>query len=295
MRDPQNPTLLRNGTLNNKVITGNPAPNMVISDQCTQLTEFSASLAQLLGNGQHHQYSAALNLQNATQVPSFVNSGAAVLPASEAPLKSNQGILPHRQYNHVADSIESSTMPPGFSVTSDGQLSITDQKVEVHSNNLLTSFVGGINGAEHHNNQISEKEHTLEPTKISEVRKADDDGGVEGIMKSQEETKGGLLENNDGDGKTNDGKGTKDSKGVRAFKFALVEFVKDLLKPAWKEGQISKEAYKNIVKKAVDKVTSTIQGANIPQTQEKIEQYLSSSKPKLTKLVHAYVEKFQKG
>lgn len=301
MHDPQNLALLHDGILNCKVITGTPSQNMVSSDQSTQLTEFSASLAQLLGNGKHHQYTAALNLQNAMQVPSFDNSGAAVQPASEGgPLKSNQSILPHQQYNPIADSIDSSksdmvTKPPGFSVSSAGQLGIFDQKIEVHSNNLLTSIVSGMNGVEHHNGQISEKKHSLEPAIVSEVRKADDEGGVEEIMKSQEESKGGFLENNDGDGKTNEGKGSKESKSVRAFKFALVEFVKDLLKPAWKEGQISKEAYKNIVKKAVDKVTSTMQGTNIPQTQEKIEQYLSSSKPKLSKLVQAYVEKFQKG
>ncbi|KAJ4825957.1 hypothetical protein Tsubulata_011193, partial [Turnera subulata] len=72
---------------------------------------------------------------------------------------------------------------------------------------------------------------------------------------------------------------------IRAFKFALVEFVKDLLKPTWKEGQVSKDAYKSIVKKVVDKVTNTMQSTSIPQTQEKIDQYLSFSKPKLTKLV----------
>ena len=38
-------------------------------------------------------------------------------------------------------------------------------------------------------------------------------------------------------------------KGNRAFKFALVEFVKELLKPTWKDGQITKEDYKTIVKK----------------------------------------------
>ncbi|KAK7282308.1 hypothetical protein RIF29_10979 [Crotalaria pallida] len=33
----------------------------------------------------------------------------------------------------------------------------------------------------------------------------------------------------------------KDVKGIRAFKYSLVEFVKVLLKPTWKEGQITKE------------------------------------------------------
>ncbi|KAF2284416.1 hypothetical protein GH714_021629 [Hevea brasiliensis] len=103
-----------------------------------------------------------------------------------------------------------------------------------------------------------------------------------------------VLENIDGDGKTDEGKQSKDVKGIRAFKFALVEFVKELLKPKWKEGQMTKDAYKNVVKKVVDKVTGSMQGGTIPQTQERIQQYLSFSKPKLTKLVQAYVEKFQK-
>ncbi|XP_071722194.1 zinc finger CCCH domain-containing protein 38 [Rutidosis leptorrhynchoides] len=102
-------------------------------------------------------------------------------------------------------------------------------------------------------------------------------------------------ENINDDDKAEEGKKSKDVKGTRLFKFALVEFVKELLKPSWKGGQIGKEDYKNIVKKAVDKVTGTIQGASVPQTQDKIDQYLSNSKPKITKLVQAYVEKFQKG
>ncbi|KAI3865487.1 hypothetical protein MKX03_020625 [Papaver bracteatum] len=81
---------------------------------------------------------------------------------------------------------------------------------------------------------------------------------------------------------------------MRMFKFALVQFVKEILKPTWKEGQMSKDAHKTIVKKVVDKVTSTIQAAQIPQTQEKTNQYLSYSKPKLTKLVQAHVEKHSK-
>ncbi|KAG5041283.1 hypothetical protein GLYMA_05G190500v4 [Glycine max] len=83
-------------------------------------------------------------------------------------------------------------------------------------------------------------------------------------------------------------------KGIHTFKFSLVEFVKELLNPTWKDGKITKEDYKAIVKKVTDKVIDTVQGAHIPQTQEKIDCYLSSSKSKLNKLVQAYVEKFQK-
>jgi hypothetical protein len=108
-------------------------------------------------------------------------------------------------------------------------------------------------------------------------------------------TKENGPQNTDQNGRPDDAKQTKELKGIRTFKFALAEVVKELLKPAWKEGQITnKEDYKTIVKKVLDKVTATMQGPNIPQTQEKIDQYLSFSKPKLNKLVQAYVEKVQK-
>lgn len=61
--------------------------------------------------------------------------------------------------------------------------------------------------------------------------------------------------------------------------------MKEPLKPTWKAGQINKEAHKTIVKKVVDKVTSSVQASHIPQTQEKIDNYLSAYKPKLSKLV----------
>jgi len=87
----------------------------------------------------------------------------------------------------------------------------------------------------------------------------------------------------------------KDSKAMKAFRTALAEFAKEILKPTWREGHMSKEAFKTIVKKAVDKVAGTLQSHQIPNTQERIEQYLESSRVKLTKLVEGYVEKYVKG
>ncbi|KAJ4868071.1 Zinc finger CCCH domain-containing protein 38 [Raphanus sativus] len=91
-----------------------------------------------------------------------------------------------------------------------------------------------------------------------------------------------------------DTKTTNEEARMRTFKFALVEIVKELLKPAWKEGKMKKDGYKNIVKKVVEKVTGSMQSGNVPTTQEKIDHYLSASKPKLTKLVQAYISKVKK-
>ncbi|XP_010272379.1 PREDICTED: protein FRIGIDA-ESSENTIAL 1 isoform X2 [Nelumbo nucifera] len=86
----------------------------------------------------------------------------------------------------------------------------------------------------------------------------------------------------------------KESKALKLFRTDLVDFVKELVKPSWRGGHLSKDAHKTIVKKAVDKVLSTLQPHQIPNTTESINQYLSSSRPKITKLVEAYVEKYGK-
>ncbi|XP_076901466.1 uncharacterized protein LOC143555853 [Bidens hawaiensis] len=86
-----------------------------------------------------------------------------------------------------------------------------------------------------------------------------------------------------------------DEKATRAFKVSLVEFVKEILKPTWKEGKMSRDVYKTIVKKVVEKVMGTIEGVNIPRTQEKTDLYLAFSKSKITKLVEAYVGRLAKG
>jgi hypothetical protein len=79
------------------------------------------------------------------------------------------------------------------------------------------------------------------------------------------------------------GKKGKDSKQLKMFKVALADFVKEALKPTWKDGQMSREVHKTIVKKVVDKVTSTVE--NTPPTKEKIDVYMTYSKEKLNKLV----------
>eukprot|EP01018_Ginkgo_biloba_P019238 Gb_26302 [translate_table: standard] len=89
-------------------------------------------------------------------------------------------------------------------------------------------------------------------------------------------------------------KKNKEIRMMKLFRSVLAEFVKDVLKPTWREGHMSKEAFKTIVKKVVDKVTGTLQSHQIPKTQERIDQYVASSRPKLTKLVQGYVDKYAK-
>ncbi|KAF8100190.1 hypothetical protein N665_0229s0020 [Sinapis alba] len=130
---------------------------------------------------------------------------------------------------------------------------------------------------------------TNEASKQEECKKPGEDGkDAENVVDENEDDDDGSSDEEE------DKKEMKDPKGMRTFKFALVEIVKELLKPAWKEGKMNKDGYKNIVKKVVEKVTSSMQSGNVPTTQEKIDHYLSASKPKLTKLVQAYISKVKK-
>ncbi|XP_058186794.1 uncharacterized protein LOC131303792 isoform X1 [Rhododendron vialii] len=171
-----------------------------------------------------------------------------------------------RQYDPLIDSIEpvqchnNLTLGELLPSPSEGKVIVGDQR-EVPSKDLLSSpTVEGNNG-----------------TTVEESKKAQENGS---------------LENVNGDGRIDEGEKKSNGKAIRAFKFALAEFVKEILKPKWKEGEINRESYKAIVKKVVDKVTGSVQGAHIPQSQEKIDNYLLSSKLKVTKLVEVSANDF---
>ncbi|CAJ2648590.1 unnamed protein product [Trifolium pratense] len=89
-------------------------------------------------------------------------------------------------------------------------------------------------------------------------------------------------------------KKSKDSRSMKLFKVSIANFVKEVLKPSWRQGNMSKVAFKTIVKKTVDKVSGAMKGHRIPKSQEKINQYIESSQRKLTKLVMGYVDKYVK-
>ncbi len=77
----------------------------------------------------------------------------------------------------------------------------------------------------------------------------------------------------------------KEGRGLTLVRAAVTEYVKDVLKPTWREGHMSKEAFKTIAKRAVDKVLGALQPHQIPKTAEKVDTYMSCSRPKILKLV----------
>ncbi|XP_042403671.1 zinc finger CCCH domain-containing protein 55-like isoform X2 [Zingiber officinale] len=229
---------------------------VVTSEQAARITDLSASLARFFGN-------APLNVSTfGMPLSQHSSSSSAVLPATAVVAPPIQPIQD--------GAISGNLVPVKLEITN-----LVDPKMESH--------VSGTDPLGKNKNNDTKPIELGDPTK----------GNGTGMREQGKNEDKAHLEDGDagGDG---DNRQSKDAKGNKMFKFALVEFVKDLLKPAWKEGQLNREAHKTIVKKVVDKVTGSVQSPNIPQTQEKIDIYLAHSKPKLSKLVQAYVEKYVK-
>ncbi|EYU23793.1 hypothetical protein MIMGU_mgv1a024472mg, partial [Erythranthe guttata] len=82
-------------------------------------------------------------------------------------------------------------------------------------------------------------------------------------------------------------------KALNAFKAILVDHLKTLITPYWKEKKIDRDLYKVIAKKSAEKVIKSFGNKNFP-TERKINLYIKSSRSKLTKLIEEYVRKYSK-
>jgi len=74
-------------------------------------------------------------------------------------------------------------------------------------------------------------------------------------------------------------------KGLTLLRKNIGGYAKELLKPKWQEGIMTKEAFKTIIKKTVDKVTGTVKPDHVPNNEEKVTSYMNSARPKILKLV----------
>ncbi|GFY96518.1 hypothetical protein Acr_11g0008240 [Actinidia rufa] len=258
------------------------------SEQAAQLTNFPASLMQIFGNGQLPQLYAALNPQTSVDsVLSLPHSASLPPPITSMDAQLDLAAMSQKQYDPIADSVDinkpgNGTQPP----------ECLPDSVEQNNQMLLVRSsppsAVGFDSGEHPENGGTENNNRRSPDlkqqkAVANLVLEENSKSIPEKWKQEQESIYARIV--DANTKIVDGTIGKDEKAMRLFKNALVDFVKELLKPKWKEGQMSREVHKAIVKKVVDKVTSTIQGANIPKTQERIDQYLAYSKPKLNKLV----------
>lgn len=101
-----------------------------------------------------------------------------------------------------------------------------------------------------------------------------------------------MLKTDEMDGEVRSDAGTK---VMRQFRTAVVENIKEMLKPLWREGRLSKDVHNMIVKRATEKIVSAaVQLHQVPTNNESVEKYLSTSATRMVKLVEGYVEKYGK-
>ncbi|KAL6643470.1 hypothetical protein ACP70R_018236 [Stipagrostis hirtigluma subsp. patula] len=82
----------------------------------------------------------------------------------------------------------------------------------------------------------------------------------------------------------------KQNKAQKMFKPALINFVKEQLKLTWNGGCLSKGLYKVIVQKVVEKIISSEK--SIPETKQKVDNYLRLYSKKINKLIKDYLHKY---
>ena len=241
-------------------------PKVVTSEQAAQITNLSASLARFFGSG------GALNPQIATGLVPLV-------PPNQGSFSQQQAIP--SPGSAEPENPDTNNLPPGFEQK--------DSALEEASTNIDSSaplsIIGGACYGNPPTRSVDLEVKVMPATEDAAAKEVNETETVPDKKEQAEDTEADVH-------RDEENKQSKDAKGMRMFKCALVEFVKDVLKPSWKEGHLSKEAHKTIVKKVVEKVTSAMQSQSIPQTQEKIVIYMSHSKVKLTKLVQVMVACF---
>ncbi|XP_061989056.1 uncharacterized protein LOC133707496 [Rosa rugosa] len=219
-----------------------------------------------------------------TSSPSSARAGGQLLPKSDC-----------EQYDPLFDSIEPSGNPLNkhdhsqkHIPTSDSnmmvRLSGSCEPLDVEENNKHTE-VRPVSSATSLDNDGYGETADAEVGVVEDESLSNDDGAANmavGEMEIDQVKSGGKS------------KKKKDSRSTRLFKSAIADFVKDLLKPSWRQGNMSKEAFKTIVKKTVDKVSGAMKSHQIPKSEAKINHYIDSSQRKLTKLVMGYVDKYVK-
>lgn len=188
------------------------------------------------------------------------------------------------QYDPLFDSIESSSKPqrkvghgekPEATSDSDlmARLSGSNKPLDLEENNRHKD-VGAVASATSLDNDECGETANAEVGAIEEESLSNPDGEA---MAGENE-----VDQQKSPGKS---KKRKESRSMKLFKVSIANFVKDVLKPSWREGNMSKEAFKTIVKKTVDKVSEAMKSHQVPKSQAKIDHYIDLSQQKLTKLV----------
>lgn len=236
----------------------------------------------------HPSVSAPLNLP--PSFPSSTSTGSVL--SSSTLLPSFTGSTITTRYNPYASTFETIPPPPAFSISSN-----------LPGQGFSTNYSTKYGTAKHSTSGTSYDplSDSIEPIKKSNPLLVPDQLSSKLATEPEADELGeevvGAVENGSPETVANAGpsstvtvtgskeRNKEESRSMKLLKVALADYVKEVLKPAWQQGNISKDAFKTIVKKTVDKVSASVPSHHIPKTPSKISQYVEASQQKVTKLV----------
>ncbi|PUZ65370.1 hypothetical protein GQ55_3G217800 [Panicum hallii var. hallii] len=186
-------------------------------------------------------------------------------------------------------SFPDSTTPPGSQY--DPFVDYIEPPKVGDTDNLKSSYVSFSTSSQHTNQYVITDESLNRDDELTRNIHAKGANGPAYLIASDRGHSSSLDDNNrvkSCDRKI--GAANNDEK-ARDFRFHLAEHIKELIKPIWKAGNLSKDAHKLVVKKSVGKIVDSIGPNQIPTTEELIAKYITTSGSKIEKLVKAYVDK----
>lgn len=292
----------------NDVMQSDPSSRDLLYSHPTQSLYFGSSswntnahrTQNFWESGQEHRASVPSSLQriippvshSISETPSLNHNSRDTGPANYKPMFSSfdwepsvpfcpsheitrKLLLKDKLYDPVRDSIDAKDDKDGKKIISPSDQGSSVKDINARSSNLKEEEK--LLNSAHAGNSKEDNILTSSGDNKLKYEKARDEPLLE---------VGGVRKNDQVDVNTKEGSHSRsESTDFKIFQLALIEFVKELVKPTWREGFLSRDAHKLIVKKAVDKILVSIPHEQIPKTSEATDLYLSASQPKIAKLV----------
>ncbi|CAN6327745.1 unnamed protein product [Urochloa humidicola] len=182
-----------------------------------------------------------------------------------------------------------STTPPGSPY--DPFVDCIEPPKVGNTDNLKSSNISFSISSQHTNQDVITDKSLNRDDKVTRNMSAKGANGPACLIASDREHSCSLEDNNRAKAYERKNDAGSNNEKAREFRFHLAEHIKDLIKPIWKEGGLSKDAHKHVVKKSVEKVAGSILPNQVPTTKELIAKYITTNGSKIEKLVKAYVDR----
>ncbi|CAL4908897.1 unnamed protein product [Urochloa decumbens] len=255
-----------------------------------------------LGMQSHHLFTTGIekvNLHGYIDVGKGCGTSRPALLSSSSP---DRSIMSAGPLSPIKDEVWETSVPfvPSFnfpdSTTPPGSPydpfvdCIEPPKVE-NKDNLKSSNISFSISSQHTNQDVITDKSMNRDGKLTRNMSAKGANGPACLIASDRGHSSSLEDNNRAKACDRKNDAGSNNEKAREFRFHLAEHIKDLIKPIWKEGILSKDAHKHVVKKSVEKVAGSILPNQVPTTKELIAKYITSNESKIEKLVKAYVDR----